>query len=215
MISSAGIRARQDDLRALGASRDVLDHGADAVAHRVVLGAGLILALDDGLDAPDLDDDVTLLEALDGAAHHLAPPFAELAEHVLALGFADLLEDHLLGGLRGDAPEILRSAGELHLHVDLGLVAVEGLRLAQRDFRRRVLDVGHDLLDRAQLDFTARRVEARAQDLVLVLLAGRGLDRILQRLHHDLRVDPLFLGQGFDELLQLARHDCSPPAASP
>ena len=60
---------------------------------------------------------------------HFADPLVVLGEDVLALGLADLLEDHLLGGLRGDAPQHLGRLGELHLVAELDavgdIVAVE------------------------------------------------------------------------------------------
>ena len=48
---------------------------------------------------PDLDDDVALVEALDGADEDLLAARQEVVEQLLALGVADLLQDHLLGGL--------------------------------------------------------------------------------------------------------------------
>ena len=81
---------------------------------------------------------------LTDAADDLADALAVLGVDVLALGLADLLEDHLLGGLRRDAAEVLGRAGELDLHVDFRLVAVELLRFGRarsastgRSLRRR------------------------------------------------------------------------------
>ena len=116
------IGARQHDLRALGAAVDALDDGAHAVARRVALGARLFLARQHGLDAADLDDDVAVLEALDRAVDDLADALVVLGEDVLALGLADLLEDDLLGRLRGDAAEHLGGLGELDLSdLDFGV----------------------------------------------------------------------------------------------
>src|SRR5262249_48060631 len=101
------IRARQHDLRALGAAVHALDDGAHAVAGVVAFGARLFLARNDGLVAADLHDDVAVLETLDRRVLHLAHAQAELRVDVLALCLADLLENDLLGGLRGDAAEHL------------------------------------------------------------------------------------------------------------
>ena len=95
---------------------------------------------------PSSDDDVAVLEALDNAVDHFADALAVLGEDVLALGLADLLEDHLLGGLRGDAAEHVGRARELDFHVDFGFVAVELLRLGERDLGRRI---GHLVDDAA------------------------------------------------------------------
>ena len=113
----------------------------------VAFGARLFLARQHRLDAADFDDDVAVLEALDRAVHDLADPLVVLGEDVLALGLADLLEDDLLGGLRGDAAEHFGRLRELHLVAELDavghFVAVERpvhlARFVERDLggRRR------------------------------------------------------------------------------
>ena len=205
-MSSAGIGARQDDLRSLGAAVDAANHRADAVADRVVLRARLFLARQLRLDASELDDDVAVLEALDHAVDDFADALAVLGVDVLALGLADLLEDHLLGGLRGDAAEILGRTRELDLHVDFRFVAVELLRLAERDLRRRVGHLLDDLLDRVELELAGVGVEARAQRLALVTLARGRLERVLHGADDDFRLDALFFGDRVDLLQQ--RVDC-------
>ena len=67
-----------------------------------------------------------------------ADALAVLGVDVLALGLADLLEDDLLGGLRGDAAEILGRPRELDFHVHFRFVAVELLCLGERDLGGRV-----------------------------------------------------------------------------
>ena len=47
---------------------------------------------------PRLDDDVALVQALDGADEDLLAARHEVVQQHLALGVADLLQDHLLGG---------------------------------------------------------------------------------------------------------------------
>ena len=92
----------------LVAAPDLEHEGADAIA-RVVALAGNLLALgQDRLGLADLEDHVALLDAVDHAAEDLPLLAGELRVDALPLGVTHLLEDHLLGGLRGDAPEILR-----------------------------------------------------------------------------------------------------------
>ena len=163
---------REHDLRALGAAIHGSDHGAHPVAGRVALGARLFLARQHCFDAADLDDDVAVLEALHGAADDVADALVVLGEDVLALGLPDLLEDHLLGRLGRDAPEHLGRLGELDLHVDFGFLAVDLLRVDQRDLRRGVGHLGDDLLDGVQFHLARLGVEPRSQVLVrLVVLA--------------------------------------------
>jgi hypothetical protein len=80
----------------------------------------------DRLGAPEVDDDVAALEALDGAVDHLADAVDELVVDVLALGLADALVEHLLGRLGGDAAEALGR------HRDVDLVADGGVGLVVR-----------------------------------------------------------------------------------
>ena len=160
------IGARQDDLRALGVLRDGLDHGAHAVADRVVLRARLFLARNLRLDAADLGDDVAALESLDRGVHHLANALAELAVDLLALGFAHALRDHLLGGLRGDAPELLGFLRELDFHADFGFVAVEPPAPRSSEISRAgLVTSADDLPHGVELDLSGLEVEARAQVL--------------------------------------------------
>src|SRR6185369_13873141 len=98
--------AAQKDLRAALFAADVVDVGADAVAVAVHLARDQFVAADDGLAAAEIDDDVAVLDALDGAVDDLADAIDVLVVHALALGIADLLHDHLLGGLGGNAAEL-------------------------------------------------------------------------------------------------------------
>jgi hypothetical protein len=111
--------------------------GAHAIAGRCSSRRATVPCAAAALDAAELDDDVAVLEALHHAADHFADALAVLAVDVLALRLAHLLEDHLLGGLRRDASEILGRPRELDLHVDFRFLAVELLRFVERDLGRR------------------------------------------------------------------------------
>jgi hypothetical protein len=60
---------------------------------------------------PGLDDDVALVQALDGADEDLVAARQEVVEQLLALGIADLLQDHLLGRLAPMRPMGTDSTG--------------------------------------------------------------------------------------------------------
>ena len=79
--------------------------GAHAVADAQVFLRDHLVALQARLDAARLDDHVALVHALDGADEDLLAARHEVVEQLLALGVADLLQDHLLGGLRADAAD--------------------------------------------------------------------------------------------------------------
>jgi hypothetical protein len=103
---------------------------------------------------------------------NLADAIVVLGEDVLALRLPDFLEDDLLRGLGRDAPEHVRALRELDLHVHFRFVPVEVLGFLQRDLRRVVGDLGHDVLDCEQIDLSRFGVEPRLQVLVgLVVLA--------------------------------------------
>src|SRR5262245_65462875 len=84
---------------------------------------------------------------MDDAPQDLSFFADELGVNAFALGVANLLEDHLLGGLRGDASEILQRLvlEQLELDAEFGL-GIERLRLSKRDLGLRVGDVLDNLL---------------------------------------------------------------------
>jgi hypothetical protein len=171
---------------------------------------GLFLAGQHRLDPADLDDDVAVLEPLHRAREDFTHPIVVLGEDVLTLGLAHLLEDHLLGGLRGDAPESFGRPGELHLVADFDarrhLLAVRlGIGragLVNRNLDGRVLDGLDDRPDRHQVHVARLAVEARLEVLAaLEHLARRRKDRVLDGRDDDLRVDTPLLREGFNRLL--------------
>jgi hypothetical protein len=99
--------ARQDDLRAARVAIDVEAARLDRCRRRGSSRAAPARASADGLGLADIDDQVAALEAADDAGDDLALAVLVLVVHVVALGLADALVDHLLGGLRGDAAELL------------------------------------------------------------------------------------------------------------
>ena len=71
------------------------------VLARHLLGVGQV-----GLDLAQVDRDVALVALLHDAGDDVADPALVLAEGHVALGLAQALHDHLLGGDRGDPPEV-------------------------------------------------------------------------------------------------------------
>ena len=111
--------ARDDDARSLGARRDLGDDRLHAHAVVVALAVDLLGLGEQRLDAlAQLHERVARVGLLDDPRDHLADAVLVLLEHHVALGLADALEDHLLGGLRGDPAEVGRrdvAAGDLVL----------------------------------------------------------------------------------------------------
>src|SRR6185295_1114850 len=205
----AGMGPRQRDLRSLGAAPHLEDERANAIARVVALPGNLLAVGQDRLGLADLQDDVALLDAVDHPAEDLAFLAGELRVDPLALGVPHLLEDHLLGGLGGDAAQILERLvlQELELHVQLGLRR-QRLGIGQADLE---LGIG-DLLDHplAVIDTELAGlpidvdtdVLARAERLSRSRQQGR-----LQRLEEDLFIDPLLPAQLIDHDDQFSVHD--------
>src|SRR5690606_38581559 len=99
------MRAAEEDLRAALLAAHVVDIGAHAVAVTVGLARDQFVATDNGLATAEIDDDVAVFDALDGAVDDLADAAGIFLVHAVALGVAHLLHDHLLGRLGGDATE--------------------------------------------------------------------------------------------------------------
>ncbi len=97
--------AGDDDLRTFCGAVDAEENDADALAYGELLEAGLLALGHAGFGFAEVEDDVHGLEALDGGVEDLAGAVVVLVEDGVALGFADLLEDDLLGHLGGDAAE--------------------------------------------------------------------------------------------------------------
>ena len=134
-----GPGAGEEYLRAARLAADVVDVGADAIAVANVLARDHLVAANDALGTAEIDDDVAVLDALDGAVDDLADAILVLAVVALALGLAHLLHDDLLGVLRGDATEIQRRQrlGDEIAYLGVG---VAPLCVCQGDLRRIVFD---------------------------------------------------------------------------
>ena len=146
----------------------------------VALAVDLLAARQQALDAlAQLDERVARVGLLDDAGDELADAVAVLLVHHLALGLADPLEDHLLGGLRGDAAEVVgRDVALLDLvavhrellGVDLRLLRLDvlaglgvevGALVDRLDDQLRLEALGHEQLDHAVVAGLGVELDAR------------------------------------------------------
>ncbi len=139
------VRARDHDLGSLGPLTDLGDVGLQALAVAVGLGRNLLPLRQQGLDLPEIEQRVAPLGLLDDPRDDVPLAPGELLVGHLPLGVAQLLEDHLLRGLRADPA--LEVIGDLDLllgnHADLRLHRLGRLgRLERLDLRRRCLGRG-------------------------------------------------------------------------
>ena len=75
----------------------------NAIIRAIAFAADLFIAAQDRLATADIDYDVAVFLALDDTVDDGSGAVLEFLELAVAFGFADLLQDHLLGRLRGDA----------------------------------------------------------------------------------------------------------------
>ena len=80
----------------------------DALADVVRLAGNLFAARQQALGLAEADGGGPALEAADGAVDQVALLGVELVEDRVALFLAEVLDQHLLGGLGGDAAEFFR-----------------------------------------------------------------------------------------------------------
>ena len=131
-------------------------------------------------------------DRLDHAGDDFARAVLELFVLALALGIADLLEDHLLRALRVDAAQIDRRQRIDDEVADLGVV-LKLLRLFEVDLLEVIFHFFDHFDHTPQAQITGLRVELGA-DIVFraVTVAGRFLNRLFHRLDDDRLVDHLF-----------------------
>ena len=221
LLDQLGVAAGDDDRGALGRGRDLLDDRLDALRVVVALALDLLGLGQQRLDAlAQLHERVARVGLLHDAGDQLADAVAVLLEHHVALGLADALQDHLLGGLRGDPPEVV---GRDVAFVDLvavllelggvdfrllgfaqlaGLGVDDGALVDRLDDQVRLQALGDDQFDHAEVGGLAVHLHARVLGRAGLLLVG-GQQRVLEREHQLLGLDALLARQrvhGFQDL---------------
>ncbi len=140
--------ARDDHLRSLCGAVDLEQNNAHALADGELLETRLFALGAAGFGLAQVVDDVLAFDALHGRVEHFLFAMRVFLEDRVALGFTHLLEDDLLGQLRGDAPQRAGVAIEpdLAAHFDAGRQLVG---FVQRDLVDGILDlffIGDDRL---------------------------------------------------------------------
>jgi hypothetical protein len=100
------VGSAQDDLDPLANLPDVKNHGADAFARLVALARDLLAPGEQGVGLAEVDGDRSTFEPLNGAGNQVTALIFELIKKTIAFGLANLLNDHLLGGLCRDPAEV-------------------------------------------------------------------------------------------------------------
>ena len=216
---------------------DLLDHGLDALRVVVALTIDLLGLRQQRLHAlAQLHERVAGVRLLDDAGDQLAHAVAVLLEHHVALGLADPLQDDLLGGLRGDPPEVVRGdVADLDLVLEVAQARrvdvrrlrdddLAGLRVHAALERARGLLLGlveelvlevlgqQELLD-DEVAGVAVHAHAGVARRAGLLLVGRQ-QRVFERAHQLLLGDALLSPESLDCFDDLCGHVLSPPRGS-
>ena len=151
-----------------------------------------------------VENDVLALDALHRRIQYFLLAMRILVEDRVALRLAHLLEDHLLGKLRGDAAQRRGIA----IHTDLAADFDSGrklVRLLQRDLIHGIFEFivgGNNGLEDVGGDLTRIFVQFSAHVLLGLVILARGQgDRLFHGTHHDLGLNALFATQEFDTLI--------------
>src|SRR6185437_8742559 len=201
--------AGDNHLRTLRRAVHFKQHHAHALAHGKLLKARLLTLGAAGFRLADIEYRVLAFDALDGGVQDLLFAMGVFLEDGVALGFANLLENHLLGQLRGNAAQRAGVAIEANLaaHLDSGS---EFVGFSESDLVDRVFDlvlVGNHSLVYVGRDFAGVLVQLPAHVFLgLVILAGGQGNRFLNSPHHNGGVNALFLAQNLDALVQRTGH---------
>jgi hypothetical protein len=188
---------------------DAGDKGPHPVAGAQVFLRDHLAALQAAFHPAALDDDVALVQPLDGADEDLVAARQEVIEQGLALGVADLLQDHLLGGHGADAPDRHRGHRLLDVvtHLDLG-DAVQ--RIRQHLFGIGVLQAGfvrHHQPAAEGFIVAGVAVDRHADvDLAAMQLLGGLRQRGLDRAEHHIPVHALLARDGVHQHQHFAVH---------
>ncbi len=197
--------AAHDHLRSLGGAVHLEQHHAHALAYGELLQPRLLALGAARLGFAQVVDDVLALDALDRRVQDFFFAVRVFLEDRVALGLADLLEDDLLGQLRGDAAQRAGVAIDAdfaaHFHARRQLIG-----LGQRDLVDRILDlilVGDHCLVDVGRNLAGLLVQFPAHVFLglVVLARGQG-DGLLDRADNDAGVDALLLAQELDALIQ-------------
>src|SRR5262249_36767171 len=140
---------------------DVINIGAHAIAIAEALARQQFIAPDNAFGAAQIDDDIAVFDALDDAVNDFADAILVFLILAFAFGIANLLDDHLFCGLRGNAAEIHRRQRFRYEIADFGRrVARFGIR--QRNLARIALEFLGDFEKTAQSDFAGLAIDLGA-----------------------------------------------------
>src|SRR6185437_4325173 len=139
-LHQRGVRARNNHLRSLGGALDRSNRYTEPVTNIVGLKARLFALWQSRFGAAEVHDHVRTFHPLHHTIDELAHPSVKFVIDRITLGFAHLLQDYLLGSLRGDSPEhvgrfcLSDFSADLDFGISLASVCERNLSNRIRDF---------------------------------------------------------------------------------
>src|ERR1700728_114150 len=197
--------AGQENLRAAGLAPDVIDVGADAIAGPEHLARNQFIAAHDRFaraGAAEIDHDIAIFDPLDRAVDDIADSILLDVILLVAFRLADLLHQHLLGRLGGNASVVERRQrfGNPVANLSRGVLL---LRFGQRHLRRLVLDLVDNEQKPGKPDLAGLRIDLRADLGLLAVTRTRGLlHRVFHRRQNDRSIDRFLPRDRVDNLQQ-------------
>ena len=198
---------RHNDARVFSGLLNCLDDNADAVADAVALQLGLLFSRESGFCFPEIDDQVSGLNALDHTVCQFPNTPGEFSIDIFALSFANLLQDHLFSDLGGDAAHCIHGQLQANFVANLRGRKLVFLGLVNGPLVDRIFYGLNDLFQGEHLD-TQLGVDFRNHLAGALKLFPRTQDYgIFDGVKYDLRLNAFFLRKQFNRLID--RGQCS------
>ncbi len=203
----AGIGAGEHDLRILGGLLNVQDVCLDPIPQAIMLPGHLLLGRQNRLGFAHVHNDVPPVKALHNAVYQFALAVLVVLVGVFALGLAYVLDDHLLGGLRGDSAEIRGVQLDPETVADLSIRIQNLLCFLKRYFTLGIFYFVDDVFKLEEFNLSQFLVEV-GLDLAVVTIPVfcRFEQRGLQRLDQGILIQILVFPDFFQYTVKLVYH---------
>ncbi len=194
--------SRQENLRPAGLLAHIQDVGPHSVPGVEVLPRDGFLPPQHRFGAAEINNNIAELDTFDQTIDDLADAIPEFVVLALALGFPDLVDNHLLRGLRGDAAKI---NGRQGIHQELADLRARfpRARSINADLSGFVFDFFNHFKIPREADFAGYPIDGGAYVvLVAILGAARLLNCLLHGFEDFIAINALVTRHGLGDLQQ-------------
>ena len=191
-LDQFGIGARNHHARTLAGLIDDLDDATNPVADAEAFEARLLFLREARFRLAEIEHKILALAAFHDAIDQFAGAARVFVKHCFALGFADFLQNDLLGGLSRDAAQGVGWFRDANFGTDFRCgIDTPGFRKCH--FMRRIFHFLDGFLDGEEPHRTRFRVEIGNVVFCRAEVFTRGNEQsIFHRVHHDAGIDALF-----------------------